>query len=176
MPLVGSGASRRACRRAGFTLLELLTALIVLGIASTVLLKMFTSSQSLAKAARTHEIAGDLAQEYLTLIESRPDLFTWPSFADGEPAVPQALKLREGGPIVALVSEPPAALPLLRRAHDREAGTYRNFSWTAQAALPAADAQYVDVVVQVEWELDGRVRQFKLGSVVPRTAAETAGQ
>lgn len=175
MPLVGSGASRRA-RRAGFTLLELLTALIVLGVASTVLLKMFTSSLSLAKAARTHEIAGDLAQEYLTLIEARPDLFTWPSFAESQPGAPQALKLREGGPVVALVSEPPAALPLLRRAHDREAGAYRDFSWTAEAALPAADAQYLDVTVQVEWELEGRVRQFKLGSVVPRAVAEGAGQ
>lgn len=176
MPLVGSGASRCVSRRAGFTLLELLTALIVLGIASTVLLKMFTTSQSLSKAARTHEIAGDLAQEYLTLIESRPDLFAWPSFTDSQPGTLLALKPREGGPVPALTSDPPAALPLLRRAHDREAGLYRDFTWTAQTTLPAADAQHVDVTVQVEWELEGRVRQFTLGSAVPRTIAEGAGQ
>jgi len=176
VPLVGSGAYRRAHGRAGFTLLELLTALVVLGIASTVLLKMFTSSQSLAKSARSHEIAGDLAQEYLILIESRPDLFTWPDFADSQPGVPQTIKPREGGPIQALTSEPPAALPLLRRANERESGAYRDFTWTAQAALPSADAQYVDVTVQVAWELEGRLRQFTLGSVVPRAAAQGAGQ
>lgn len=176
MPLVRSGASWRAHQRAGFTLLELLTALVVLGVASTVLLKMFTSSMSLSKTARTHEIAGDLAQEYLTLIESRPDLFAWPSFADSQPGTALAVKPREDGPIHALTSEPPAALPLLRRAHNRESGLYRDFTWTAQTTLPSADAQYVDVTVQVEWELEGRVRQFKLGSVVPRAATEGAAQ
>lgn len=176
MPLVQSGASWCAHKRAGFTLLELLTALIVLGIASTVLLKMFTSSMTLSKTARTHEIAGDLAQEYLTLIESRPDLFAWPSFSDSQPGTALALKPREGGPVHALTSDPPAALPLLRRAHDREAGLYRDFTWTAQTALPSADAQYVDVTVQIEWELEGRVRQFRLGTAVPRAAAEGAGQ
>lgn len=176
MPLVGSGASRCVRRRAGFTLLELLTALIVLGVASTVLLKMFTSSQSLAKSARSHEIAGDLAQEYLTLIESRPDLFVWPDFTDTQPGTAEALKPRDGGPVAALTIDPPATLPLTRRAHDREADAYRDFSWSAEAIAPAADAQFVAVTVQVAWELEGRVRQFTMGSVVPRVVTEGSGQ
>jgi prepilin-type N-terminal cleavage/methylation domain-containing protein len=162
--------------RAGFTLLELLTALIVLGIASTILLKMFLSSQTLAKAGRTHEIAADLAQEFVTLLQDRPELFLWPSFLDEKPGTALPIKALPEGPLASAIAEPPASLPLLRRAHDREEGTYRNFSWSATGRLPAAESNYVELNITVVWELEGRLRQFMLTSATPRPAVGGAGR
>ena len=175
-----SGVPRLGLRvnraRGGFTLLELLTSLIVLGAASTILLKMFMSSVTLAKTSATHQIAADLAEEYCTLLQTRPDLFAWPNFAEEKPGTPMAIKVREGAPFAGASAEPPAALPLLRRAHDREVGTYRDFTWKATGHLPSAEAQYIEVDVEVVWELQGRLRQFVLATAIPRALAERAGQ
>ena len=176
MPNVGLGAFRPLRARRGFTLLELMTALIVLGVASTILLRMFMSSQSLAKAARTNEIAADLAQEYLTLLQDRPDLFAWPNFLDEKPGTALPIKTKPEGPLGSNRAEAPASLPLLRRAHDREEGTYKNFSWSAAGKLPSAEANYVELTVTVTWELEGRLRQFTLTSAAPRPATGGAGQ
>ncbi len=174
MPDEGRGAFPPVRARAGFTLLELLTALIVLSVASTILLKMFLSSQTLAKAGRTHEIAADLAQEYMTLLQDRPELFVWPNFLDEKPETALAIKARPEGPLAN--AEPPVSLPMLRRANDRDAGMYRNFSWAATGKLPAVESNYVELNVTVVWELEGRLRQFMLTSAMPRPAAGGAGQ
>ncbi len=173
MPRLGLGANRA---RGGFTLLELLAALAVLGVASTILLQMFMSSMTLAKTSATHQIAADLAEEYSTLVQTRPELFEWPNFADEKPGTIAVIKVREGGPLAAAVAEPPSALPLLRRAHDREIGMYRDFTWSATGRLPSVDAQFIEVDVEVVWELNGRLRQFVLATAVPRSAAERAAQ
>jgi len=161
--------------RGGFTLVELLTALAVVGIAATVLLQLFTGSQSLAKASRTHEIAAGLAEEYLTLLQSRPDLFVWPKYVDQPAGTALPVKVRENGPIAGAFVEPPAALPLARRAHDRERALYSGFTWSATSKLPSQDAAFVEVTVQIDWQLDGRVKQFMLTSAVPRSAGEGVG-
>lgn len=168
------GANRSA--RRGFTLIELLTSLIVLGIASTILLKMFMSSMTLAKTSATHQIAADLAQEYCTLIRTRPELFVWPNFAEEKPGAAAPIEIRQGGPLPGGSAEPPAALPLLRRAHDREVGTYRDFSWKATGHLTSVEAQYIEVDVEVLWEVQGRLRQFVLATAVPRASLEGFGQ
>ena len=49
--------------RAGFTLLEILTALAVIGMASTIFFRLFTVSTSLAASSVSHEVAANLAQE-----------------------------------------------------------------------------------------------------------------
>lgn len=161
--------------RRGFTLLELLTSLMVMGVASTILLKMFLSSASLAKTSATHEIAADLAQEYSTLLQARPELFTWPNFAEVKPGESAEIKAKDVN-AVPNSAEPPAALPLLRRAHDRDIGAYRDYTWKANGRLPAPDAQYVAVTVEVQWEMEGRIRQFDLETAIPRSAVEKARQ
>ena len=72
----------RKTRRAGFTLLELLTALAVLGVAATIFLRLFSSSYSLADTSRSHEVALNLAEEYLAAIQSNPERFAWPDLED----------------------------------------------------------------------------------------------
>lgn len=153
----------------------MLTALVVLGIAATVLLQLFTTSQSLAKSGRTHEIAASLAEEYMALLQSRPDLFIWPNYLDQAPGTEMPVKARENGPIPASFVEPPKALPLAKRPHDRERATYSGYSWSASARLPSPDSSYVEVSVQVAWQLEGRLKQFMLTSAVPRSAAEGVG-
>ena len=174
MPRQGLGGNRPL--RGGFTLLELLTALIVLGVASTVLLKMFMSSMTLAKSSATHQVAADLAEEYATLLRTRPELFIWPNFADEKPGTAADIKVRENGPISGATADPPVALPLLLRAHDREVGTYRDFNWSATGRLPSAEAKFVEVDVEVVWGLEGRLRQFVLATALPRSAVEHSGQ
>jgi len=174
VPRFGLGAYRSP--RGGFTLLELLTALIIMGVASTVLLRMFMSSMTLAKTSSTHQIAADLAEEYATTLRSRPDLFDWPKFTEEQPGTPIAITPRASGPVQNVTSEPPAALPLLRRANEREAGTYRDFTWNAKGRIPSADAPYIIVDVEVVWELEGRLRTFVLETAVPRSTVERAAQ
>jgi prepilin-type N-terminal cleavage/methylation domain-containing protein len=173
--MTGQRPSSGSPSAAGFTLIELLTALVVLGVATTILLNLFTTSRSLAESARTHEIASGLAEEYLALLQSRPELFSWPSYLDETPGTPLPVRAREGGPVAASFMEPPAALPLARRAHDRERATYSDFTWSAFATLPSPQAGYVELTVQIAWELDGRLKQIMLTSAVPRAAAEGVG-
>lgn len=173
MPLPGERPFAPPRRRSGFTLVELLTALVVIGVATTILLKLFTSSQSLAKSSRTHEIAAAIAEEYLTLMQARPDLFVWPSYES--PNTPAAVTARENGPVPQTFAEPPVALPLERRAHNRERTIYSGFNWKATALLPSEDAAYVELTVEVQWELEDRLKQFMLTTAVPRSAAEGVG-
>jgi hypothetical protein len=146
-----------------------------MGVAATVLLKLFTSSQSLAKSSRTHEIAAAVAEEYMTLLQARPELFVWPNYSDQEPNTAMPVTARENGPVPPRFTEPPLALPLARRAHDRERATYSGYTWSASARLPSPDAAHVELTVEVQWQLEGRLKQFMLTSAVPRSAAEGVG-
>lgn len=175
MPISGQSLSTSRRRASGFTLIELLTALVVMGVAATVLLKLFLGSQSLAKSGRTHEIAANIAQEYVTLIQSRPELFVWPNYQDRPPNTPMPVTARENGPIPQTFTEPPLALPLARRAYDRERAIYGSYTWSASARLPSDDAAYVELTVKVEWQLEGRVKQFMLTTAMPRSKAEGVG-
>lgn len=166
---------KRRWSRAGFTLLELLTAIVVLGVASTVFIRLYTSSQSLAKAGRTHEIAAQLAEEYLALIQTRPDLFVWPNYADKPVGTRLPVTPRENGPVEATIVHVPDTMPIQRRAYNRERALYDDFTWEASARLPAADAQYVELSIEMSWTLDGRLRRFTLTSAVPRSTAEGVG-
>lgn len=175
MPYPGQSQCARRRWASGFTLIELLTALIVMGVATTVLLQLFLGSQTLAKSSRTHEIAASIAQEYLTLIQARPELFVWPNYQDAAPNTPMPVAARENGPVPQKFIEPPLALPLARRAHDRERATYGGYTWSASARLPSPDAAYVELTVEVQWPLEGRLKQFMLTSAMPRAKAEGVG-
>lgn len=164
----------RRCR-AGFTLLELITALAVLGVASTIFIRLYTSSQQLAKASRTHEVAAAIAQEYLTLIEVHPELFVWPNYAEHPNGASLDIRPRENSPVEGNFVDTPTAMPIARRAYERERALYTDYTWAATARLPKPDAQYVEVTVEITWTLQGRLRRFLLTSTVPRPLAEGVG-
>ena len=172
-----AGREPSAPRRSadGFTLIELLTALVVMGVATTIFLKLFTGSQSLATSGRTHEIAAAVAEEYMALLHARPELFVWPNYAEQSPNSAMPVTARENGPVPHKFIEPPLALPLARRAHDRERAMYSGYTWSASARLPSPDAAHVELTVEVQWQLEGRLKQFMLTSAVPRSVAEGVG-
>ncbi len=172
-PWISSRAHKT--RRAGFTLLELLTALAVLGVASTVFLRLFSISTSLAATSLSHEVAVNLAEEYLTAIQSNPERFTWPDLEDAASGKVQPIQPKENGEIKESFTSPPAAMPTVRRAYNRDRSFYNDFSWAAFAVLPEDNAQYVEVIVEISWTDEGSLRRFSLASVVPRSLAERAG-
>lgn len=161
--------------RAGFTLLELLTALAVIGIAATIFLRLFSSSVSLAATSLSHEVALNLAEEYLAAIQSNPERFAWPDLEDTASGKVQPIKSIENGELEESFTSPPAAMPTIRRAYNRDWSFYRDFSWVAFAVLPEGNAQYVEIIVEISWTDEGRLRRFSLASVVPRSLAERAG-
>lgn len=167
-PWISSKAHKRG--RAGFTLLELITALAVLGVAATVFLRLFSSSLSLASTSLSHEVAVGLAEEYLTTIQSSPERFDWPDLEDTASGKIQPIR-----PIEEIFPTPPEAMPTLRRAYNRDHSFYRDFSWEAFAVLPEDEAQYVEVLVEISWTDEGYLRRFSLASIVPRSLAERAG-
>ena len=165
----------RKTRRAGFTLLELLTALAVLGVAATIFLRLFSSSYSLADTSRSHEVALNLAEEYLAAIQSNPERFAWPDLEDTASGKVQPIKPIVNGETQESFTDPPAAMPTIRRAYNRDRSFYHDFSWAAFAVLPEADAQYVEVIVEISWTDEGSLRRFSLASIVPRSLAERPG-
>lgn len=162
--------------RAGFTLLELLTAMAVLGVAATIFFRLFSTSVTLAGNSESHEIAANLAQEYMTQIQATPERFVWPSYDDapvGEliPVTPVV-----GGAIEEKAIEPPNTAPTRRRAYNRNRNLYHGFVWEAFARLPSADAHYVEVIVEITWVNErGRAGRFPLTSAVPRSGREGFG-
>lgn len=167
IPWMSSQAGRPA--RAGFTLLELLTALAVLGVASTIFLRLYSSSISLAATSRSHEIALSIAEEYLTEIQARPDNFIWPDYDTIPPGDPQSIRPIEDGPVAATFTQPPATPPNVLRANRRDRALYADFTWEAFAVVPPESEHYVELIVEVSWMDEGRLRRFSMNSLVPRS-------
>ena len=168
------GFSIRAAKRTedGFTLLELLTAFLVMGAAVTIFLQLYTASMSMAKSSRAHKVAANLAEEYMAEILVTPARYTWPKLKGGEADVglPITLRGHAGEPV--LQAQPPTALPTYKPAFNRERTLYYNFTWQAYARLPDPSAKYVEVLVVVKWLQAGREREFALTSCVPRSFTE----
>ncbi len=163
-------------RNPGFTLLELLTALAVIGIAATIFLRLFASSNSLAAASLSHEVAVNIAGEYLATIQASPERFVWPDYDDAAIGEAHALKPVENGAVEENFIHLPEAMPTTRRAYNRDRNLYNDFTWEAFALLPHEGAQYVQLIVEISWMDEGKLRRFSLGSAVPRALGEGASR
>lgn len=152
----------------GFTLLEMLTALAVIGIAATIFFSLFTSSNSLATTSQSHEIAVNIAEEYLATIQANPERFVWPDYDNAPIGEVHALKPIENGAVEEHFTHPPQAMPTTRRAFDRDQNLYNDFTWAAFTVLPHEGAQYAQLTVEISWMDGGKLRRFSLGSAVPR--------
>lgn len=156
---------------AGFTLAELLTSLVVLGTGISIFISMFLSSDSLAKVSRSHELAASFAQEYLAEIQAHPESYYWPNY-DGKVGEHQPVQPKNDEDVSEHSTDFPIAMPTIRRAYDRERRFHLNFTWAAFARLPEEDANYVEVLVQISWLENAKVKRFYLASAIPRTVAE----
>ena len=154
--------------RAGFTILETLTALMVMGIALSIFLALFRASVTMMQDSRGDRVAASIAEEQLGLILVRPGSYDWAGFED--------LAAGERHHLATLESaEPPLAMPTQERLYHREKNLYENCAWEAYARAPSAEAGYVEISVHVLWSLDGRDRRFVLTSCLPRNQARNTG-
>ncbi|MBI5091901.1 MAG: type II secretion system protein [Candidatus Hydrogenedentes bacterium] len=163
---------RRLASRAGFTLVEILVALVVMGVAMTLIIWFLSASVDLNKENRRERIATSYAQEQLTELLSNPSAYAWALSADAKLGEVKSKDEKAPG-LTAPSVLPSEKLP----ARKYEANFYDGFSWKAYSRLPAADAHYAEVVVVVTWRStsgmqSGSERSITLTSSVPRSAVE----
>jgi len=165
MPARTGELNRGRC--SGFTLLELLTSLVVISVAVTLFMGMFTASLAMAKQNASQRIAAGLAEERLTEILIHPNQYQWPDFSQEwtEALLPLTTEVLGR-------SEPPNAMPTERSANDRVRLRYEDVTWRAFTRLPARNADYAEVVVEVTWTQHGRPRSLALTSALPRSSVE----
>ena len=162
------GAVYRSTRQQGFTFIEILAALAVISIATTIVITLFTASVTLAKSNRSRAVAATLAQEQIDLLTRQPGQFDWPAF--DRPGQLEPVVAKSGANTV----QPPVALPTAEDAARREASFYDAFTWEAFATLPAEQAQYVELTVVVKWAPSGPGGSLVLTSAIPRANVEEA--
>lgn len=147
----------------GFTLLELLAGLAVVAVATSVFITLYSISVLLATTSRNEQIALQVAESHLNDILTYPEQITWP-----DPAT-----LVADTPVVVLSEakeELPTAMPTHKRAHDRVSAMYYDINWEAGLRLPAPDAPYAELTVNVTWQEQQKIRILTLTSVLPRPA------
>jgi hypothetical protein len=160
----------------------MVTAFFVLSVATWVFLELYTGSIALAKSSSSNTLAGQLAQEYLTELETNPHLFTWEDFDKYEigELIPVTLKTPddqdpsdEKDPIHKV--SPPTAMPSTDAAYDRVRNEYRKFMWDANVRLPDENASYVELIVSISWFEKGHLHRIYLTSALPRSIGGGSG-
>lgn len=160
--------------RAGFTVLEVLTAIFVVGVATTIFMSLFTSSMSISRTSTHRAVAAQLAKEYMTEIQVNPGQFAWPHFADYPVGELVEVKAIDEESLIRYV-ETPTAMPNVKQAYDRESRLYGDFDWQVYARLHDEDSNFVEVLVEINWLHKGVVQRFYLTSAVPRSIGEGIG-
>jgi len=157
----------------GFTLIEVLVALFVVAVGSSIFIKMYIASLSLSGTSTRYSVASQIAEEYMAELQMNPGQFVWPNF-DGEAGNLLEVKLLDEESPLMLVAQP-SAMPIGEAAYNRESSLYNNFNWVAFARIHDEQSNFVEVVVRVDWDYQSRPYHFYLPSVVPRSAGEGSG-
>lgn len=158
--------SLAANRRAGFTLLEMLVALAIIGVATGIIVQLFTASLDLSANSRHQRIASSLAEETLHAIMANPDAYDW-SAVTGQDLARVNLKASPEAATSALV--PPSTLPVIPAAAARSRSTYAGFSCEVYGRLVTPSAPYVEVTAVVRWTDNGRPHLIALTGAAART-------
>jgi len=157
--------------RTGFTLIEVLMALVVLGAVATIFTSLLVKSLELNKTNRDTRIATRLAEDLVTQIVQAPGDFYW------------ALPEQAGEDLFRIGLSPddppagnPCAMPALVPANDQAAAVaeavHERFRWRAFGRLTGTTAHHYEVVVEVHWTAQGRTFAVALTSAVQREAVE----
>lgn len=159
---------RRSAYNPGFTLVEILVALVVLSVGITIFISLFSSSLALAQSGRNQTVAAALAEEQLQTLLHSPQQYNWnlQGAAPGQ-LVEVTLHNEPANPVRHFA--PPSILPVDKKAATRVQNLYEAFSWQVFAKLPDKDAGYVEVTVAVRWAEEGKPRVVALTSAVPRS-------
>lgn len=161
--------SRPARGQAGFTLLEVLVALAVMGIAIQVFVSLFNHSVDIGATARYRSLAAHIAEDQLNAITRAPEQFRWEVPAmNADVLFP--VRLAEDDPPAGNPVPLPLAMPPEESAYRREEQTLGRFRWQAFARLPSANAAYYEVTVAVRWKDAARDQVVTMTAAVPRVA------
>ncbi len=153
-------------RCSGFSLIEVLAALAVVGVAATVFMSFFVSSVDLAGSARNRGIAATLAEEQLSALTRQPEQFQWcvPSSPTQEHF---DIRLADDDPKAGNPCELPAVLPAEERANLREEALFSGFRWKAEGRLPTPNAAWYEVTAVIHWTEGSRPQMLALTTALP---------
>jgi prepilin-type N-terminal cleavage/methylation domain-containing protein len=157
-------------RNAGFTLIETIVALGIIGVATYISISLYTGSLELGQSVRLYTVAADAADEYLAELVRDPSNFTWPDAnqAQAGEVLPVTAKSET------YILQPPATLPTQRAMGEREKRFYRKLTRHAFVRVPKADSPYVELIAMVSWVESGRNYDFTLTTLAPRGILETS--
>ena len=161
-------------RNRGFTLIEVLTAFMVLSVGTTVFIGLYRGSLSLSKTSQLNQLSALVAEEALVNLQDNAEGFVWPNFDDVALNTYESVRPVNGSDGVN-IPEYPSVMPNNERFFRQARAQYQNFSWEGFARLPSSDANYVEILVVVQWTFDGRPQQYYLTSAVPRSVGEGIG-
>lgn len=174
-------------RNKGFTLVEVLTALVVMGVATSIFFSLFFASLALGESSRWQRVAAGLAEERLAHLQNNPGSYEWPDFSDHEPGELLPVTLPDPDGAVLNRATPPATMPTgdPDGAYTREANFYAGFEWQIEARLPAGapTQNHVEVVVKIlrisngsgEERKGRKARVFALTSCMARPTGAPTG-
>ena len=161
----------RSGNRRGFTLIELIAALTVISVATTILLRLYVASTDLGNLAQHREVAASIADAQLTQIIANPDDFVW----DLQQKDAQGffrVKATADDPRAGAKAVLPEVLIPQDTSHTHQVNFYNKFRWLAFARIPNPESAYIEVAVTTRWSQAGREERVALTGVVPRTAVE----
>lgn len=155
----------------GFSLLEMLAALVVMGVAVSIFFQLFIGAINLKESGSKARSAARIAERTLTAIKSDPTAYEWPRYEEAAPGELIPL-LPKGKETHVAAAGQPSEQPTERRANERTAAHYTNLTTETYTSMAAPDANYASVVVVVVWTVEGRKQAFSLTTTVPRSVAE----
>lgn len=156
----------------GFTLIELIVALSVIGLATTIFMQNYAVSMKLAKLSRDRQIALSIAEEQLSLLLMNPAGYVWQQESANSDGV---FRIRQEAdePVKGNVATYPKAMPPDVQAFERQSVVYDQFRWKAFGKLGERGMVY-EVYVDVQWERPDRSRteHITLTGAVSRSKIE----
>jgi prepilin-type N-terminal cleavage/methylation domain-containing protein len=170
----GSSGFNRKQQAGGFTLIEILVALAIVGVATYIIISLFSSAFSLAQNNRARRVAGALAEGQLADLMRNPAKYAWPDLKAAKVGELSEVSVRGETDKGGRVFDAPSVMPIDKRAFNREQSFYGKFSWDAYVKLPKENVPHAELTVVVRWRSQGRSDAFALTSCVPRSVMEGA--
>ena len=172
-----TSSRRHACNKrdqlsCGFTLLELIVSLAVLGTAFWCFISMHNAGLGLAKDSRNQTVAASLADEKLGELLRQPNRFLWEIPSDETSLAHFAIREGQDDANVGNLFDLPTAMPTTRITYDKQTTVYDQFTWKAFGRRPSEESSYYEVTVSVFWNQAGKEKLLALTSSVPRYQVE----